>query len=557
MLQRIQSLGFSMATLTLAACSSPDSAAQDGADCEGAKCDAVDDTTDPDARVCFGVRGNGQLIFAHFGSLARIYENTGRMFWGASGGSSGSITTFLVDSIQTNKVLPDCDGSACSEAEAANRAALLLKSLQGYVEVLGETDEAVALLQLGPLAQSIQTEGLSALALEDAEAARESLLTLLGSDDLADIINDELVDTITNSPDPAFHVQDVAQALSKIAAFDATDDTIFVRPGIIDFDKLAEKLGRIANFYAGYGPYDAAGMIRFFDQCATPGTGMAWDELSGLAIEDGGTCGELFKGLVTEYRTALLADEDAFPKRIDDIVGSEMHALISTSVLENDAVDQWERAFADYKNADAHTLEVDFDDVGFGYFGSEADLAATEANYEGYDDLKTDKFRALGPVTWRTALTYSPAEPGLTRAQEIDDSRVSAGGWSDLHPTLVLNNLGCDEVIYVTRRGATSDFVTHDRADPEATPRGVATLLNMSDEDWRLLYDLLSPSAYDLSVREADSVWCTDWNQSSPADISGTIDDAYNALQVTDSEFWSRSYDNNGDGAGIAGCGPL
>lgn len=522
--------------------------------CDGAKCDATGDEGETDApRTCFGVRGNGQLIFAHFGSLARIYENYGLM-WGASGGSSGSITTFIADSIQLNPQLTDCGDEACSADEAGNRAALLFKSIEGYLGVLGQTEEAVALLQLGPLVAKIQEAGIEDLAAEDAQAAQAALLELLQSEDLRDLVNEELIDMIVASPDPAFHVSDVAGAVSTLAEFNADDDVIFVRPGIIDFGKFAEKIGRIANFYAAYGPYDDAGMADFFESCATPGKGMMWSEVAGLPAGDGATCGSLFADLAKTYREALLADEDSFDKRIDDAVGSNMHVLISTSVLEGDAVGQWKSSLDAYLAAERRPLGIDFDDVRFGYFGAEEDLDRVEGNPENHPDAKTRKFRSLGEVKWRTALGYSPAEPGLTRALEISDAQVSAGGWSDLHPTLVLDNLGCEQTIYVTRRGATSNFVSHDRRDDEAEPGGVATLLGMTDAQWAELYDVLSPSAFDRSLRVADAVWCTNWNEQTATDIKGTVDDAYNALLVSDDEFWTSAYAEHGDGEGIAGC---
>lgn len=544
-------------SVALLGCEGEDTAGADGS-CNGAKCDAPDDDGDDDAgrRVCFGVRGNGQLIFAHFGSLARIYETYGLM-WGASGGSSGSITTFLADSIQMNPQVTTCGKDACSDQEAGARAALLFKSLQGYVGALKGTPEALALQQLAPLAAQIQAEGLSELALTDVEAARESLLAILTSDDVADLVNDEVIALITNSPDPAFHVRDVVDSISKLAEFDASDDVIFVRPGLIDFEKFAEKIGRIANFYAGYGPVDAVAMERFFQSCATPGKGLMWDELASIPAGEGDTCGSLLEDAVTRYRGLLLEKEDAFPKRVDDQVGANMHTLISTSVLEGDAVREWSAARDAYFAAEDSSMDIDFNDVRFGYFGEAYDLQRIGDNPEGFDDLKTDKLRTLGQASWRTALTLSPAEPGLARAQEISDTQVSAGGWSDLHPTLVLRNLGCDEVVYVTRRGETSGFVTHDRRDAQAAPGGVATLLGMTDAQWAELYDVQSPSSFDLSLREADAVWCTNWNEQSAGDISKTVADAYNALLVSEDETWTRAYDKHGTGEGIAGCASI
>ena len=85
-------------------------------DCEGAKCDDIDDAGDDDRRVCAAVRGNGQLIFAHFASLARITEHYGPL-WGSAGGSSGSITQFLLESVQMNPAVASCGEQPCTRAE--------------------------------------------------------------------------------------------------------------------------------------------------------------------------------------------------------------------------------------------------------------------------------------------------------------------------------------------------------------------------------------------------------------------------------------------------------
>jgi hypothetical protein len=96
--------------------------------------------------------------------------------------------------------------------------------------------------------------------------------------------------------------------------------------------------------------------------------------------------------------------------------------------------------------------------------------------------------------------------------------RASAGGWSDLHPSLVLRNMGCDQVIYVTRRGQESGFA-----------QGVAGLLGMTDEQKTALYDLGADSSCALSIAESSAVWCTDWNRFSGTQLAEIFEDAYNA----------------------------
>ena len=537
-------LPVSLATLFLSACAAEDpEIAEGGSGCVGAKCD---DAEAAERSLCAAIRGNGQLIFAHFASLARVVEHYGPLD-GAAGGSSASITIFLMESIQGSPLVTDCGGRSCSARERADRIALLLKSLQGYAFALSGTPEALAMQQLAPLAARVQEAGIASLLETDLEAARDALLDLLQSEDLRELINGEVVDLLLDSPDPAFHVRDIVGSLANFGSFQADDSAIFVRPGVLDFQAFAEKIGRIGSFYAARGPIDHSEMEAFLAGCAEPGLGLGWVEVAALPL-DGTTCGEAFTRVLTEWRKGWLAAEDDYPSRIDDPIGRTLPALVSTSVLQGDAVAVFERARADYLAARPVSFEgIDFADVRFGYWGNEGDLDRVAANPRGYDDAKTAKMLPLGGATWREALSLSPAEPGLARALEIDERLVSAGGWSDLAPVLVLENLGCDEVVYVTRRGPESGFAT-----------GVATLLGMQPNDEELLFALDAPSGYARSIEEADAVWCTDWNSLDATDIVAVSAHAYDAPIESTSPFFTTGdpAPNLVDRTGLPGCTP-
>ena len=224
-----------------------------------------------------------------------------------------------------------------------------------------------------------------------------------------------------------------------------------------------------------------------------------------------------------------------------------MPALISTSVITGSSVEKWSNARDAYFAAREFELGVDFDDVKFGYFGDRDTLDTAARNSAGFSDVKTSKFHAIGPATWRTAISYSPAEPGLSRALELPDGTVSAGGWSDLHPTLVLRNMGCDNVVYVTR----TDLDLGGFADC------VATLLGMDDETRGKLYDLDQDSSLAASVAEADAVWCTNWNDIPATDIAAVSDDSYNATMITDDPSFTQgaqAYENIDPDYTAVGC---
>lgn len=526
--------------LSVAACTGADP----GGSTDCAKCDQPDQRAEP--RLCVAVRGNGQLITAHFASLARITEHYG-LIDAAAGGSSGSITIFMTESVRKNPEVWQCGDAPCTERERAGRAALLLKSFPGYLAHLSTTDEAAAFLQLQPLVAKVQDAGIAALADTDVLAARDALLSVLQSPDVRDLINPELITLLQHSPDPAFHVRDLLDGIQKLGSFDADSDRIFLRPGLVDFESLGEKLGRAASFYAGYGPADHARMARWLDACAEPGRGKTWFEVAALPA-GGSTCGGELDAMIGSYRAAFIADEASIHSRIDDPVGDVMPALISTSVVTGASAARFADARRAYDAGTPTPLDVDFDDVRFGYFGNRADLARVADNGRGYADAKTARFLSLGEATWREVLSFSPAEPGLARALELPSGDVSFGGWSDLHPTLVLQNLGCEQVVYVTRRGDESGFAV-----------GVARLLGMDAATEAALYDLDADSAFARSLAETDATWCTDWDHQRAFDLPGITRDGYTAPMQSTAAFFTAGddpYPQVSASLGLRGCTP-
>ncbi len=516
--------------------------AGDDTSCE--KCDRPDERPAP--LLCAAIRGNGQLITAHFAALARITEHYG-LIDAAAGGSSGSITIFMTESVRKNANIWTCGDQPCSERERAARAALLLKSFPGYLAHLSTTDEAAAFTQLLPLVAKIKTAGVESLLASDVEAARSALEDLLQSQDIRDLINPELLTLVRTSPNPEFHIADIIESIKTLGAFEANSDLIFLRPGVLDFQALGTKLGRAASFYAGYGPADDPRMAAWLDACAEPGLGKTWFEVAPLPLGDT-TCGAELDSMIGTYRAAFIADEARIHSRIDDKVGAVMPALISTSVVTGDSVGTFETARAAYLAGRPVPLEVNFDDVKFGYFGATADLRLVSKNVQGYDDAKTAKFMSLGEATWREALAYSPAEPGLARALELPSGDVSFGGWSDLHPSLVLRNLGCEKVVYVTRTGDESGFAI-----------GVAKQLGMDAAAETALYDLDADSAFASSLAESDATWCTNWNDKDAADLPAITSDSYSAPMETSDETFTtgdNAYPNASASTARRGCSP-
>jgi len=546
-------LFLAVTSIALGACSS---ASQDDASSdEGA---VVQASTTP--TLCAAVRGNGESILTHFASLSRIVEHYG-VVDGMAGGSSGSITTFTYESMLKNPAIHRCGSARCDADGDAARVALALKSVQGYADVVGDSDEAVSIKGLAGAATKLQADyaakGIGALATTESLEAAKRLREVLSVPEVRAIVNPEVFTMLADLPHLTFNVAEIKTSITQLGAFSVDDNRLFFRTGVLNWPELASLFGRVGDFYAGYGPSDKTGMSSWLDACAESTRDKPWSEASAVPVASGGTCGSVFEALVKDFRAKARGAEGTYPSRIDEMAGdpkSPLHKLVSTAVLERDAITKYKAARARYVKGEIATGSIPFDpafsDVNFGYWGSDADIAKVQANNERFDDLKTKKFSSLGNAPWRQILSASPAEPGLSRFVELADGRFSAGGWADLAPALVLKNLGCEHVVYVTREGDESAFATK-----------IAKNAGMSESDWKGLYDLSNESsAYSRSVAAADGVWCTNWNGFTDAQMSAEVLDAFNAPLETRSSFASvrvlHPYAGTTDRSGKAGCTP-
>jgi hypothetical protein len=546
-------LFIALASVALGACSSApqeDAAADEG--------QIIQQSSTP--KLCAGVRGNGQSILTHFASLSRIVEHYG-VVDGMAGGSSGSITTFTYESMLKNPVMSSCGGKPCSTDANAARVALALKSVQGYANVVGDSEEAIAIKGLAGMAAKLKADydarGIGALSSASSVEAAERLKEVLSVPEVRAIVNPEVFTMLADAQHLTFNVNEIKTSIVTLGAFSVDDNRLFFRTGILAWPALASLFGRVGDFYAGYGPSDKAGMGTWLDACAESTRDKPWSEAASVAIPSGGTCGSAFETLIKDFRVKARASEGTYPSRIDERVGdpkSPLHKLVSTAVLEREAVTKWKAGRARYVTGEFPTGNIPFDpafdDVNFGYWGSDADLAKAKENGERFDDLKTKKFSSLGNAPWREILAASPAEPGLSRFVELPDGRMSGGGWSDLAPALVLKNLGCEQVVLVTREGDESGFATK-----------IAKQAGMSETDWKGLYDLgNADSSYSRSVAAADAVWCTNWNAFTDAQMSAMVLDAFNAPLEARPSFSTarilRPYSNTTARTNKPGCTP-
>ncbi|MBI1860998.1 MAG: hypothetical protein HYR96_08775 [Deltaproteobacteria bacterium] len=481
-------------------------------------------------KVCAAVRGNGQWIFTHFAALARLTENYGLME-AMAGGSSGSITTFFYESMLLNKAVTG------TPRERALKVAFLLKSLEEYLDVVRNSPEGLAIEGLAGFAKLLKEKKIDEMIMgrKFSEAA-DALDTLFESKDLRSIANRNLVKAVR-----AGRTNELVQMLAGFGAFKAGDKSIFFRPGFVDFDKVPALLGKVADFYAGRGPGEQrAKMARLLNRCATPAIseGELWVEIKDRTPE----CVSGIRTLIVAYRDSYDPNGN-FDHRLFDKIGAKLRSFISTSILKgadlvNQFKDQQERYLADPMHE--LSFNIDFDRVKFGYWGRPADLIDVEKNFKNTFDAKSHKFLPLGPrdsnkieeTEWMEALRTSPAEPGLSAIQPINDELLSAGGWSDLHPVMVLKAVGCENVAYITRHDPESDFAI-----------GVAKQLGMTDEEENALYTLGNQpgrdiSSFQRSLNMADGIWCTEWDKFGGFEIPDMVRNAYRTPLITESPFF-------------------
>ncbi|MBO9668006.1 MAG: hypothetical protein J7501_14485 [Bdellovibrio sp.] len=468
---------------------------------------------------CAAIRGNGELMPAHWGAMSSLVEDNG-LPSAMAGGSSATITMFLLESLSQNP-----------RVQTNSERALLIKSFQGYFETMTQTPEGKAIQALLADKNTFESLVASANRIDDVlgnPTAKELLVknlsnlqTLMESQDLQEIINPDFVVYVQrtlilanqkNSKAQSIALYRSAQithAIKNFGSFDSvTDKTLFVRPGLIDFKKLALIIGKMGNFYANYNNESAAGKqieqrMKDFLQLCTPGSkDLTWRELTQAKP----ACAQLLGSAVLMYRESGAKGKS----RVNENIGAYIPSFATTSVLSGAAVEKYVNLYKAYQM----TTDLNFgdfsvapNDLHFGYWGYSSDLAKIENQLrtapEYRNDLKSQMFMSLGDSSWAKVLATSPAEPGLARIQAMPNNLLSAGGWSDLHPVLVLKAFGCDNVIYVTRKGEESAFA-----------QGVFRRLTLADDNtMNQLYSTSNPNSSMMrSQQAATKIKCTDWN---------------------------------------------
>ena len=552
---------------------------------------------------CTGIRGNGEMAPAHWASLSRIVENKGLPST-VAGGSSAAITMFLTDALSRNDNLhPD-------EVIKNHELGLLYKTILPHLLYLFKTDaQSPVIMKAIGLYTGMGDGGFFHKLKSGLKIAGSfpEFMEILG--DYGPLLNPEVM--IGLRKDFSFHKAQLAEAVAVFGSFDAKNDkNLFYRNGIVDFKFLGILFGRVADFYAGYGNTKTNESLRtFLNACSDNSVNKDWKELVTTQPECMGLFNDALDSYYKKptkmvprrtgrgYRKVTL--DRVFPnKMIFEKVGSGINAYPTTAVVHGSGALRYKKQldqFMSNKGIGVPDFNLDFDtELDYGYWGDNQKLDDIHSNLQSMfpNDLKSSKFRALKDGLWFEVLATSPAEPGLSNLQRIPrgidisrskvldkkyfkrkwlifpsaqaiswhdekknkgvvpfrDDIYSAGGWSDLHPTLVLRASGCDEVLYLTRQGGESVFgqqvfirltgySNKIRFWDRIRTRNRIGWTDLNDEErnspWNRLYNLGNPnSSYNRSLEEMNSVYCTNWdgfNAFKPAELQGAIMDAYNA----------------------------
>lgn len=510
----------------------------------------------PAPERCVALRGNGTHIVAHVMGLARLLPEWGEIH-AFAGGSSSTITTFLYESMALNPAVKSLEGKP-----KASALALLMKSTIGYATQVAAEPEWKALLSFQSLAARLQEKGIFDLAQTDHKKLASDLRIILASDEFRDLVNPEVLRMLQplsgNDQNFARNVKEVQKAAISLVNLDAEDSDVFFRPGIVNFSKFIELIGRVADFYAGYG-HRQQDMPSFLKDCATGTEGKLWSEISASKTVKG-TCGERLTAMIKDWRANWYENSK---QRINDLPGLATKSITITSVVkEPSAIQKLQDYEKLYKASKPRRMDFNFEDVRFGYWisrGLKQDLV--ESWSRSSDDWKAKKAVSLGSnSTWRQILEKSPQEPSLGKYTTFEGNEhlagaLSLGGWADLHPVQILKAAGCQDVIYLTRRTDETVFISKGPPFEGRKASGLAEILGMDKAGFDRIYSLDNPrSAFSSALRAADGVWCTDWNKFSAFEQTGIAMDAWNSPLIRNSKKSRYELNTERSTSNIRGC---
>ena len=507
-------------------------------------------------QLCTAFRGNGNLIFGHWGAMARVLEDFGPV-QGVAGGSSGAVTSFLYENMYRSAAAWKCDNEsrACTQREAGNRMALMMKSLVPYLDVIKDLSG----LQSEMAGRSRISIGLKlkkinqAISSADWDTAGQIILALIDKPEFSPIVNQKLLQDLktglasTNENIKGAAVMNMVGAAQALQ-WQIDDSSVFFRRGLIRMEQLGDKAGVVADFYAGIEGTSAKDLGLFLDRCAKDSVGKDWFDINTMKSGDA-TCGDLFNAAVGNHfkRVFEIVEQDDTrsikvkyaSKSIDEPVGKYLPVVaIDSFMADRASLAAFQAAHVQFlKTGAAPALNVDVSALRIGYMARQDDLNNVVTKAKTRSDQKSQMADSLGERTWRFILASSPLEPGLESAQcmvqdgtskspgewrsmaDVPDAtqciKLSTGGWIDLEPVNVLKDIGCEKVLMIHRAGGPTEFAEKMITFLSKTP-------DQAQNTLKRLYDLSAPNAssYAQSITTADGVVCTNWDHMTSSDQS-------------------------------------
>jgi hypothetical protein len=524
--------------------------------------------TDNSENYCIALRGNGELIPAHWGSMANVIEKYGEPSK-AAGGSSATISLFLLESLKMNPYITS------NPKLRSQNMALLLKSFTEYFDFLSYSSpegkiinywltDPVFQAKISQFAKIIKEENPDKTGEPLEDFAKRNLAQFLSffnesdsnhqmpsASGLLPFINPHYLEMISEtiklsqSTDKEkaltqikFRYQQAIQSIQLLGAFNAqTDNQLFFRPGVVNFTKLAWRFAHMADAYSAMNASKKTviSLNQFLNSCGPISIGKNWSEIN-KANPD---CSLKFHAWMKSSYKDSNGESNTWaknPRRLNDKIGKYMDIFPVTSAVTGQSIITYNQ----YKSAYNTTTDPKFgsnfhireEDLNFGYWGNSESLDKIETELKQLypTDYKSHFFKKLGSVTWEEILKSSPAEPGLSVAVELKQTAknigepvLSFGGWPDLHPVLVLKASGCKNVVFITRSGGDSlfgqgvfkrltqlDGFEWNKMTPEVNDKGISSDLTSS---WGRFYNLgNSQSSFSLSLKESSAIYCTNWN---------------------------------------------
>lgn len=500
---------------------------------------------------CLAIRGNGDYQPAHWGAMASTVEKLG-LPRAMAGGSSATVSMFLLESIAKN---PLVDKASAEDQKVI--ASFMIKSLLGLSHQIQTSTVWKTSLLLYQQYSYLETRSFTKLARKFLMNSDWVKLQKHIEENVEIIpINNQVIALMyqaikkQDTKQFRFYLNEVENAVKVFGQFDAKNDAnLFFRFGIVSFEKMAHLFGKVAGFYSAEGDSIKTknSWKKLIMSCSLDSMSKTWTEIVTAKPE----CNKLF----TDVYNSHFEDASNKVQAELNIAGKKIAVFPSTAVLVGSEAARYTKAFAEYiklrdSNYGAHYQILNADKVVFGYWGSPTMLNIIKNNLDPRIE-KNKKFFSLGEGTWKEILSLSPAEPGLSNLKPFEKNKVnyvSAGGWSDLAPTLVLKASGCENVVYLTRQGGESlfaqgvakrllkleiDWSKLDTSSPTNLKiNTVANDLGRSDDlvsTWSKLYNVAnSESSLRSSLAEASAILCTDWNNHDPkANLVDAIESSY------------------------------